>query len=101
MPIPRIEIPKHKVSENDRKLHALENTLYDMGYNCDEPKDMIKVIEIFRLDKSQFDFPFGSYDAFKAHIANGEYDNYGVVKLMTDEELDALDKAIKEGRAHM
>ena len=45
MPIPRVAIPKHKVSENDRKLHALENTLYDMGYNCEEPKDMVKVIE--------------------------------------------------------
>ena len=101
MPIPRVAIPKHKVSENDRKLYVLENTLYDMGYNCEEPKDMVKVIEMFGLDKSQFDFPFGSYDAFKAHIENGEYDNYGVVKLMTAEELDALDKAIKEGRACM
>ncbi len=99
MPIPRIDIPVHTVSENDRKLYALENTLYDMGYNCEEPKDMIKVIEIFKLDKSQFDFPFDSYDAFKARVSNGEYDDYGVIKFMTQEEVEAMERDIEEGRA--
>lgn len=28
-------------------------------------KEVIQVIETKKLDKSQFDFPFGSYDEFK------------------------------------
>lgn len=99
MPVPKIDIPVYTVSEDEKKLDELEIALYGTGYNCEEPKDMIQVINIFKLDKSQFDFPFGSYDAFKARVLNGEYDDYGVIKFMTDEEVEAMERDIEEGRA--
>ena len=101
MPVPRINRQLYKISENDKKLDMLEVCLHKMGYVCDEPRDMLKIIDVCKLDKSQFDFPYGSYEMFKLHVLKGDYDDDFTLKLMTSEELKDLDDAIAKGRACM
>ena len=55
MPIPRVDIPVYTISEDEKKLDALEIALQKQGYNdYENPRDMVKIIDLFRLDKSQF-----------------------------------------------
>ena len=48
-------------------------------------KEAIQVIETKKLDKSQFDFPFGSYDKFKKRVLAGELE-MKPLNMMTQEE---------------
>lgn len=98
MPVPKAPIFKHKVDENEIKLCAIEDSLNDMGYLCDGSKSVIKVIEDNNLDKSQFDFPYGSFDKFKESVEQDAFNEYGRVGFLTKSESDKLHKDISEGK---
>lgn len=100
MPVPRIEVPPYKPDENERKLTVIENALDDMGYECDGARDVIEIIEKHNLVKSQFEYPFGSYDTFRVHVLMGYYDGDEslVSHHMTDEEFEEFEKAVREGK---
>lgn len=100
MPVPRTPEPPHKADSNDIKLRRIENALDDMGYDCNGVRSIIEIIENCDLDKSQFDFPFGSYDTFKVHVLIGYYDDLEnpVLHHMTDDEYAELQKAIRGGK---
>lgn len=91
-------LPKHKGSEEHLKAHYIIYILQDMGYDAGNERDVIHIIEIFGLDTSQFDFPYGSYDIFKSHVLAGEYDVDVKSRLMTNERREELQKAMKESR---
>lgn len=95
MPIPKLHKYQHNVDVNKLKLDEVENKLLLMGYSCNNCKDMIMVIDTFHLDKSQFDFPYGSFEEFKKHVSELEVsDNFE----MSDEEYERWQKRIEEGQ---
>lgn len=98
MPVPRIEIPKHKISENEMKLSRIEDILNDMGYACDGSKSVVKIIETFNLDVKQFDFPYGSFAEFKKQVENDAFDEDCQNGFLTKEESEKLHKDIAEGK---
>ena len=59
MPVPRVDMPKYKKTERS-KMTDIIMQLYRMGYNIDNARDAIQIIEEFELDKLQFNFPYGS-----------------------------------------
>ena len=40
------------------KLHHVMYILRGMGYDVDDARSVICIIDMFNLDKSQFDFPY-------------------------------------------
>lgn len=96
MPVPRLIVPEHKVNENCNKMGRIISYLCDIGYDICTAKEAIQVIETKKLDKSQFDFPFGSYDEFKKKVLAGELEMKSL-NMMTQEEQEQLDKAVREG----
>lgn len=53
MPVPRVNMPKYKKTERSKMMDIVVQ-LYRMGYNVDNARDAIQIIEAFKLDKSQF-----------------------------------------------
>ena len=97
MPIPRLNMPKHKLTEDGKMLNVISK-LCLMGYEVCEAKNAIRIIEMFDLDKSQFDFPYGSFDEAKKHALAGEFDYDTDTFASSQEEIDALHKAVAEGK---
>lgn len=97
MPIPRLNMPKHKLTEDGKMLNVISK-LCLMGYEVCEAKNAIRIIEMFDLDKSQFDFPYGSFDEAKKHALAGEFDYDADTFSSSQEEIDELHKAVVEGK---
>lgn len=96
MSVPRLVVPEHKVDENRNKMGRIISDLCDIGYDICTAEEAIQVIETKKLDKSQFDFPFGSYDKFKKRVLAGELE-MKPLNMMTQEEQEQLDKTVREG----
>lgn len=96
MPVPRLVVPKYKSSEVNRKADRIVSKLCDMGYDICDERDAIHVIECDNLDKSQFDYPYGSYGEFKKRVLEGEFDID--TKIASKEQHDVLMKKVKEGK---
>ena len=62
MPVPKVKRMRHKSPDEVIKLHHVMYILRGMGYDVDDARSVFCVIDRFNLDKSQFDFPYGSYD---------------------------------------
>lgn len=97
MPVPRINIPKYKKTERS-KMTDIVVQLYRMGYNVDNARDAIQIIEVFELDKLQFNFPYGSFEEAKTHILSGEFDFDENAMMMIDVEREQLKKDVEDGR---
>ena len=97
MPIPKYDLPRYKLTENDR-MDNVTRQLYKLGYNVEDAKTAIWVIEKFHIDKSQFDFPYGSFEEAKKHVLAGEFDYSGESFSSSEEEIEALHKEVKEGK---
>ena len=97
MPVPKFKAPKHKPSEIRLKSDYIVRTLISMNYNIKDEKDAIVVIESNGIDKFNFDYPYGSFDAYKEHVLAGEFD-IDLSKMMTKAEHDTMERDIKEGK---
>lgn len=97
MPVPRLIVPEHKVDENRNKMGRIISDLCDMGYDICTAKEAIQIIESEKLDKSQFNFPYNSFDEFKEHVLSGELEMKSL-NMMTKEEQEQLDRDVREGR---
>lgn len=82
------------ISDNDRKLLYITCHLENAG----DARDAVRIIEKHGVDKFDFDYPYGSFEAFKKHVLAGEFDADIESMLMTDEEIAEQEKAIREGR---
>ena len=97
MPVPKANIPRYKITKVD-KMCNVERKLRVLGYDVDDPRTAIKIIEDDNLDKSQFDFPYESFEETKAHVLAGEFD-YDIDSFATSQEkIDELHKAVKDGK---
>lgn len=97
MPIPRLNMPRYKITKSDKMCNIMCE-LRRLGYDADDAKLAIKIIEDNNLDKSQFDFPYESFEKTKAHVLAGEFDYDDKPFSSSPEEIEALDKAVKEGK---
>lgn len=97
MPIPKYDLPEYELTENDRMDNVIRQ-LYKLGYDVEDAKTAIWVIEKFHIDKSKFDFPYGSFEEFKKHVLAGEFDYDEESFSSSEEEIEALHKAVKEGK---
>ena len=97
MPVPRLVVPEHKVNENCNRMCRIIDDLCDMGYDICTAKEAIQIIESEKLDKSQFNFPYNSFDEFKEHVLSGELEMKSL-NMMTKEEQEQLDRDVREGR---
>lgn len=97
MSIPRLNIPKYKLTENDR-MDIVIRQLCKMGYKVNNAKRAIRIIEKFHIDKSQFSFPYNSFEEFKKHVLAGEFDYDEEPFFSSKEEIEALHKAVAEGK---
>lgn len=97
MPVPRLVVPEHKVDENCNRMCRIIGDLCDMGYDICTAKEAIQIIESEKLDKSQFNFPYNSFDEFKEHVLSGELEMKSL-NMMTKEEQEQLDRDVREGR---
>lgn len=86
MPVPRFVIREHKVNEKWWKVNYIVRTLVRAGYDIGDAREAIQIIESENLDKSQFDYPYASYDEFKNHVLLGEFDIDVDSMMMTQEE---------------
>lgn len=98
MPIPKYNLPEYKPDENELKADVIIRKLSDMGYAVDTERDAVQIIDSFNLDKSQFDFPYGSFDEAKKHALAGEFDYDEESFFSSKEECEELDKAVAEGK---
>lgn len=97
MPAPRLNMPKYKKTERSKMTDIVEQ-LCNMGHCVDNARDAIQVIEVFKLDKSKFNFPYGSFEKAKKHTLSGEFDFDENAMMMTDAEREQLKKDVEEGR---
>ena len=99
MPVPKFNLSKYKPSENERKFHKLTDTLFDMGYDIRNVQDIIDVIGTKELNIPSSDYPYGSFEEFKKHKNDREFEMATLEDMMITKEKEAeLEKAVKEGR---
>lgn len=97
MPIPKYDLPRYKLTESDRMSNVMRQ-LYKIGYDVDDAKTAIWVIEKLHIDKAQFDFPYGSFEEAKKHVLAGEFDYHKKSFSSGKKEIEALHKAVAEGK---
>lgn len=97
MPVPRITIQHYSSPEPFKKLHHIIGILCDMGYDVEFARDVVIVIENNNLDKSQFDFPYGSFEEFKKFVLDGKFDLDISKHVFTEAQRKERDLKVKKG----
>lgn len=97
MPVPRIDDEPFVISDA-MKAFKIVRRIRHMGYYVDDTKAAVNLIEKANLDKSQFDFPYGSFEEFKKHAFAGEFDVDESAMHMSDEERKQIKRDVEEGR---
>lgn len=82
--------------DNDTKMSRIESILLQLGYRTDTGKDVIDAIEQNHLDLSQFDFPYGSFEAFKEHALSGEFDFDAEKWIASPEKIKEIRQLVKD-----
>lgn len=88
-------------SQNCSKMSRLEIMLCDLGYDVDTGKDIVDAIEQHHLDLSQFDFPYGSFEAFKEHALAGEFDFDVDKRAASPEQIAELRQLVKDKKLYV
>ena len=101
MPVPRILKYKPVSDKKTVKSNVIIRQLIELGYDIYDARAAIKIIEDNNLDKSQFDFPYGSFEEFKKHVLAGEFDIDLDIKSMfvtKEQDRQIMDDIEKGGR---
>ena len=103
MPVPKFKAPNnHKTaitSDIERKAEKIMSFLiYDMNRDVADEREVIEIIECMGIEKFNFDYPYGSFEAFKQHVLAGEFDKDSSKMEMTDEDREKIAKGEKEGK---
>lgn len=97
MPVPRVITSGYKPNDWS-KIFKIMRQLDTMGYHADGARNVVLVIEKVNIDKSQFDFPYGSFEEFKKHTSDGEFDIDENKYAATDASRKKFRKELEEGR---
>ena len=93
----KLNVPECKMTESDKMFNIIR-ILHKMGYSADDAKSAIHVIEKRDLDKSQFDFPYGSFEETKSHVLDDEFAFSGKSFLAGEDECKTLYNDVKENK---
>ena len=94
--LPEVKINLDRTPTPKTKLNHIIYLLCD--YDVGDARDAVRIIEKYGVDKFDFDYPYGSFEEFKKHVLAGEFDVDIESIMITKEEHDELEKAVKEGR---
>ena len=100
MKIPPIPIPNCIPPKEEIQAGVIVRSLLRLGYDIEDERDAVKIIEYEGIEKFNFDYPYGSFEAFKKHVLAGEFD-FDIekdIKLGTKEDHEKLEKAVEEGK---
>lgn len=97
MPMPKFNIQPHKRDEKWGKLHDIICELHRMNYDVGDAYGVILIIEKEGVDKFDFDYPYGSFEEFKCHVLNGEFEFDENEKIMSKEKELELQRAVNDG----
>lgn len=103
MPVPKFNLSNnHKTaitSDIERKAEKIMSFLiYDMDRDVANEREAVRLIEYMGVEKFNFDYPYGSFEAFKRHVLAGEFDKDFSDIQMTDEDRKMIAKAEREGK---
>lgn len=96
MKIPSIPKPKYSISKEEIQADIIMRTMTGMNYDIGTHREIIEIIEFEGVEKFNFDYPYGSFEAYKTHVLAGEFDPK--IKLSTKEDHERLEKAVEEGK---
>lgn len=91
----------YKPSKERLQLNNIFWLLNKTGYDCEDERDIVKIIEENNLDVSQFEFPGESFEKFKQDVLDGKYDSKEYPDKMTDEEVEQMEKDIASGKSYV
>lgn len=74
MSLKSLNIPSYKSSKEMLQINHIYWVLGNMGYDCEDERDIVKIIEENNLDISELEFPGGSFEKFKQDALDGKYD---------------------------
>lgn len=75
------------------------DALFDMGYDVHNTQDIIDIIETKELNISPSDYPYGSFEEFKKHKNDREFEMATLEDMMMSKtEHDTMEQDIKEGK---
>lgn len=101
MPVPRYDTPECKPSEAEVKSDYIVRMLLNAGYDIEDERDAVHVIEEHGIDKFTFDYPYGSFEEYKKHVLAGEFDVDMEDVMTTDEERAELIRSVKAGESYI
>lgn len=96
MKTPLPPLPSYSTSKEEIQASIIMRTMTGMNYDISTHKEIIKIIESEGIDKFDFDYPYGSFNAYKKHVLAGEFNPK--IKLGTKEDHERLQQAVKEGK---
>ena len=96
MALPKLSLLNYELPKDSLLLDIIMRKLNAMGYWCEDEHDIIKYIEQYHLDTSQFEFPDGDYDTFKKNLMAGKYDVE--IHFMTDEYREQSKRDVESGK---
>lgn len=96
MSLKSLNIPCYEPSKEELQLNHIYWVLGNMGYDCEDERDIVKIIEKNNLDISELEFPGGSFEKFKQDALDGKYDLDESI-FMTDEQREELQRKLKNG----
>ena len=82
MAIPKLKKSRHHSSDEILKLHHIIYLLRGMGYDIDDARSVIDVIENFNLDKTKFEYPYNTSFRIILYITQ-YYMSRGIIKIFT------------------
>ena len=93
--IPEVKIERKRIPMPIVKAGCIVRALDD--YGAENERDAVRIIEKYGVNKFDFDYPYGSFEAFKKHVLAGEFDIDIEAVMMTDEKRAEWDRALKAG----
>ena len=95
MSIPKLNMPKFHLTEMGKSNKILRKLRY-MGYEVNDAKEALAIFEKHNIDKSQFDFPYGSFESYKQHVLADDLEFDLTSNIMTDEQREEIRINVKE-----
>lgn len=90
--LPPIQFHTTEMGKSNKILRKLKH----IGYAVNDAKEALLILEKHDIDKSQFDFPYGSFEAYKQHVLAGDLEFDLTSNIMTDEQREEIRINVEE-----
>lgn len=96
MPIPKINFPICKLSQEQLYASNIIQELNKKKYHVENERAAVTLIESVGIKNFDFDYPYGSFETFKEHVLAGEFDVKN--KIVKPNNHERLNQLVKEGK---